>query len=263
MWVRPGSSLLCVVLCISATFASCSSIRCYYLLCLRDDVPKNFVLIAIFLDAHELVDWRIIQMADSLRELVIHSSTAFLLANSDPLPLDQQSNPVPVGSSPSDPLEQPHSLKLAHALVSTGDESEQNAFVMEGDFNINNQGVSNQDVDDVLSDGNDSDGTDMIDNSKVESFETSDYDVNGRDSQHALQDEKRSKRAESWARARFNSWRALNNEPTTDTIEDLCARDMNGLGKLVGLFLTQVRKQNGKEYPPETWVILPPTYYVP
>jgi len=196
-------------------------------------------------------------MADSLRELVIHGSTAFLLANSDPLSLDQQLNPVPVGSSPSGPLDQPHSLTLAHALVSTGDESEQNALVLEGDFNINNHGVSNQDVDDVLSDGNDSDGNDsdgndMIDNSKVESFEPIDYDVNGGDSQHALQDEKRSKRAESWARARFNSWRALNNEPTTDTIEDLCARDMNGLGKLVGLFLTQVRKQNGKEYPPET-----------
>lgn len=193
-------------------------------------------------------------MAGSMGELAIHGGTPFSLTNSDPLPLDEQPEALHVRSPPYDPLEHPHSLTLAHELVSTGEESEQNAAVaLEAVSDINNdQGPVNMDEDDVLSDGEESDGNDMIDDSKAESFEQNANAINGEDSQNALQDERRSKRAESWARARFDSWRALNKKPTTETIEDLCDRDMKELGELVGLFLTQVRKQNGKEYPPET-----------
>lgn len=191
-------------------------------------------------------------MAGSMGELVIHDGAAFSLTNPDPLPLDEQPVPLHVRPPPYDPLEQPHSLTLAHELVSTGEESEQNALAMEGVSDINNQGPSNMDEDDVLSDAEESDGNDMIDNGKAESFEQNENAINGEDSQNALQDERRSKRAESWARARFDSWRALIKKPTTESIEDLCDRDMEELGELVGLFLAQVRKQNGKEYPPET-----------
>jgi len=185
-------------------------------------------------------------------ELAIHGGTSFSLTNSDPLPLDEQPEPLHVPRPPYDPLEHPHSLTLEHELVPNGEESEQNALVMEAVSDVNNQGPGNMDEDDVLSDGDESDGNDMIDNGKAESFERNANAINGEDSQNALQDERRSKRAESWARARFDSWRALNKKPTTETIEELCDRDMKELGELVGLFLTQVRKQNGKEYPPET-----------
>lgn len=188
-------------------------------------------------------------MASSMGELAIHDGTPFSLTNSDPLPLDEQPEPMDVRHPPFDPLDHPHAL--AHELVPTGEESEQNALAIEGVSDLNDQGPGNMD-EDVLSDGEESDGNDMIDNSKAESFEQNVNAINGEDSQNALQDERRSKRAESWARARFDSWRALNKKPITESIEDLCDRDMKELGELVGLFLTQVRKQNGKEYPPET-----------
>lgn len=191
-------------------------------------------------------------MAGSMGELAIHDDTSFSLTNSDPLPLDEQPEPLHARPPPFDPLEHPHSLTLAHELVSTREESEQSAAALEAVSDINNQGPVNMDEDDVLSDGEESDGNDMIDDSKAESFEPNANTLNGEDSQNALQEERRSKRAESWARARFDSWRASNKKPTTETIEDLCDRDMKELGELVGLFLTQVRKQNGKEYPPET-----------
>ncbi|XP_024394091.2 uncharacterized protein [Physcomitrium patens] len=76
--------------------------------------------------------------------------------------------------------------------------------------------------------------------------------VNGEDSQNGFQDKRRSKRVESWARARFDAWRALHKRPTAEAIEDLCDHDRKELEELVELFLTQVCKQNGKEYPHQT-----------
>lgn len=191
-------------------------------------------------------------MAGSMGELTINGGTSFSLTNSDPLPLVVPPEPLHVRPPPYDPLEHPHSMTLGHELVSNDEESEQNAAAMEAVPDVNSQDPGNMDEDDVPSDGEESDGNDMIGDSKAESFEQNANAINGEDSQNALRDERRSKRAESWARARFDAWRALNKKPTTETIEDLCDRDMKELGELVGLFLTQVRKQNGKEYPPET-----------
>ena len=196
-------------------------------------------------------------MAGSMGELTINGDTSFSLTNSDPLPLDVPPEPLHVRPPPYDPLEHSHSMTLGHELVSNDEESEQNAAAMEAVADVNSQDAGNMDDDDVPSDGEESDGNDMIGDSKAESFEQNANAINGEDSQNALRDERRSKRAESWARARFDAWRALNKKPTTETIEDLCDRDMKELGELVGLFLTQVRKQNGKEYPPETLVPCP------
>nr|PNR40498.1 hypothetical protein PHYPA_017900 [Physcomitrium patens] len=70
--------------------------------------------------------------------------------------------------------------------------------------------------------------------------------------ENGFQDKRRSKRVESWARARFDAWRALHKRPTAEAIEDLCDHDRKELEELVELFLTQVCKQNGKEYPHQT-----------
>ncbi|XP_024387143.1 uncharacterized protein [Physcomitrium patens] len=191
-------------------------------------------------------------MADSMGELTINGGTSFSLSNSGPLPLDVTAEALHVRPPPFDPLVHPHSLTLAHELVSNGEESEHNDAAMEAVVDMNSQGPGNLDDDDVPSDGEESDGNDLIGDGKAESFEQNANAVSGEDSQNALRDERRSKRAESWARARFDAWRGVNKKPTTESIEDLCDRDMKELGELVGLFLTQVRKQNGKEYPPET-----------
>lgn len=187
-------------------------------------------------------------MADSSGKLVIPGGTAFSLA----VPLNEDQESLHVRPPLYDPLEQPHSLALAHELVSISENSEQVPVAIEGFSNIENQGPSTMDEDDVLSDDEESDGNDIIDNGKVESSDPNENAIYGEESQNALQDGRRSKRAESWARARFDSWRALNNKPTIGSVEDLCDHDMKELGELVGLFLVQVRKQNGKEYPPET-----------
>lgn len=198
-------------------------------------------------------------MADSIGDLALHTGTTFSIGltsmpNALPLSAVQQSEPLHADSvSPAyDPIPPSHSPTLTHELIANGDESENDGAGMTPGVDINGQGAGHHDEDDAPSDDEESDGTDMVSDRKAKPLDKNSHAITVEDSHFVLRNNRRSKRAESWAHARFDAWRALSKKPITESLEELCDRDMNELAELVGMFLSQVRKQNGKEYPPET-----------
>lgn len=188
-------------------------------------------------------------------ELTSHAVMPFsngLSLDSNPIHLAvvQPSNPRPADADPPvfDSLS-----PVKNESVVNDEKSQEIEVAMTPSVHINNQGPENLDDDDMPSDGEESEeGNELAADGKADSTDQISKATNGDDLQNILRDDRRSKRAESWARARFDAWRALDKKPITETIEDLCDRDMKELGEAVGLFLSQVRKQNGKEYPAET-----------
>jgi hypothetical protein len=108
------------------------------------------------------------------------------------------------------------------------------------------------DDDDIPSDEDESEGNDMVSESKAEPVDQGSGRISEEDSQLFHRSKSSTKHTEAWARARFDAWRTLQKRPTNLSIEELGDLDMKELGETVWMFLTQVRKQNGKEYPAET-----------
>jgi hypothetical protein len=94
----------------------------------------------------------------------------------------------------------------------------------------------------------------MVSESKAEPVDQGSGRISEEDSQLFHRSKSSTKHTEAWARARFDAWRTLQKRHTNLSIEELGDLDMKELGETVWMFLTQVRKQNGKEYPAETCV---------